>query len=701
MTFYPLSPQNNAENCNKFAEYELRYRLCQLFSHGWDFILKETPESNWKTVKKFNLTEQKLWYKYTDSEQVVGVRFPKETRHGLYDIDWGSIYDPREQEESLRSLQAQLELWGIFCFVLLQSSSSQGLHLCFFLDRPVNTFRLACVMNKAAEDAGLEIKRGQLETFPNTKRYNSLFNGHRLPLQQGSYLLDKDYTPYSDRLEHFLNAADWSAARNDTDLLESRLEEAYEWFKAKKNTERVYNPTPEDKDFIEQVDYAQREIKEGFLNQIRIAVEQGYTGDGETNDLLLTIAKLGRIYHGLSGQRYIDYIKETVMSCPGYAIYCHHKHEIDRRCAEVARYGEKHWYPYRFSLPQNRATYKQIKESLTNKTNLNLERQYNAQNRIIQAVVTIKQERGKLPNKVGECKLAIRNVTKELFGMSISDATLRKPENLPLWHPKYRPVEIKSNSESVIEPITSVNPDIILDVTEPEVKNNNPNKKEPNNKIVQLPTSEDSIPKAEFPEFNISPETPAKTEAGEAVEPSSVVHKALQLEQPNNNQYEDCATPNCVIRQNDQKRESLKTIPGKYFQVLCHTLALMKGMLPDLLIEIFYQLFQRVYCEAVIKKRDLVFIFNGYKFNGTSGFVEKKGINQTKLESILLGTQVKILRNQFHSSYLRDNPNQILVYIRPVLNSDDWKGGIAVPLEQLSLLCIENKKNKIDPTSEI
>ena len=55
-------------------------------------------------------------------------------------------------------------------------------------------------MNKAAEDAGLEIKKGQLETFPNTKRYNSLFNGHRLPLQQGSYLLDKDYVPESDRV---------------------------------------------------------------------------------------------------------------------------------------------------------------------------------------------------------------------------------------------------------------------------------------------------------------------------------------------------------------------------------------------------------------------------------------------------------------------------------------------------------------------
>ena len=341
MSFSGSSSDNNRQNLSHFSLYALRQKFHQLFPHGWDFILKETTESDWKTIKKYKLTEQKLWYKYTDSEQIIGLRFATETRHGLYDIDWGSIHDPREQEKSLRSLKAQLEMWGIFCFVLLQSSYSKGLHLCFFLDRPINTFRLACVMNKAAEDAGLEIKRGQLETFPNTKRYNSLFNGHRLPLQQGSYLLDKDYTPYSDRLEDFISAAEWSAKGNDTDLLESRLEEAYDWFKVKKNQERIYNPTPEDKDFIEQVEYAQREIKEGFLNKIRIEVEQGFTGNGETNDLLLTIAKLGRILYGLSGQQYIDYIKETVTSCPGYVRYCRHKHEIDRRCAEVARYGEK------------------------------------------------------------------------------------------------------------------------------------------------------------------------------------------------------------------------------------------------------------------------------------------------------------------------------------------------------------------------
>ena len=521
VTFSVLYPENNPENSNYFALYEHRCRFHRLFSHGWDFILKETPDSNWKTVKKYKLTEQKCWYKYTDSQQIIGLRFGRETTHGLYDLDWGSKYDPREQEESLRLLKAELELWGIFCFILIQSSFSQGLHLYFFLDRPINTFRLACVMNKAAVEAGLEIKRGQLETFPNTKNYNNLFNGHRLPLQQGSYMLDKDYIPYSDRLEDFLDAADWSAERNDTDLLESRLDEAYQWYKAQKNQERIYNPTPEDREFIEQVEYAQREIKEGFLNQIRISIEQGFTAEGETNELLLTIAKLGRILYGLSGQKYIDYIKETVMSCPGYLKYCRHKHEINRRCTEVARYGEKQWYPYRSRLPQDRPTYKYIKNALTNQTNLNLERQHNAQSRIIQAVAHIKQQQGKLPQKVGECKLAIRNITKELFGISVSDVTLNKAENLPLWHPKYRKAE-----GSVNEPLKK-------------------------SSIADAPPT---------------------------ITPQPVIQETLQAEQTNSKQYKDCATPCHVTRDFDPDPKTPKPIPTLVFLILCHTFAYMKGV---------------------------------------------------------------------------------------------------------------------------
>jgi hypothetical protein len=669
------------ENSNIFAEYTHRHRFHRLFAHGWDFILKETTESAWKTVKKFKLTEQKCWYKYTDPQQIIGLRFGTKTNYGLYDIDTGSIHDPREQEESLNSLKEQLEEWGIIDFVLLQSSSSQGLHLYFFLDRPINTFRLACVMNKAAFDAGLEIKRGQLETFPNTKRYNSRFNGHRLPLQQGSYLLDKDYTPYSSRLEHFLNAADWSAARNDTDLLESRLESAYEWYKAQKNQERIYNPTPEDREFIEQVDYAQREIQEGFLNQIRIAIEQGFTGEGETNDLLLTIAKLGRIYYGLSGQTYIDYIKETVMACPGYLKYCNHKREIDRRCAEVARYGEKHWYPYRSSMPENRATYKYLKNSLTNQTNLNLEKQHNAQSRIRQAVAQIEKV-GNLSNKVGECKLAIRNVTKQLFGISVSDVTLNKPENLPLWHPKYRP-QAKINPNPTPDNSTASSG---RRTGEAAFGRESSHPKHAVSMHRPLRTAQ---------ELNNLPEILSTSDAPHAAELSTVIHKALQPEQPNNKRCKNRATPLHVIREKASNQEALKALPSIESEISCHTLPIMKGMILDSLIRVLYQILQRAYCEAIIKKRNLVLFFQGHQGNFFTGLVERKGQKrhqQTKIASVPINSEVTVKKSQLHSTYFQDYPNQILVYIKPLIGAEDWRGGIPVPLELLSPLRIKNKK---------
>ena len=682
MAFSAPSPENKDRDPNNYAEYALRYRFNRIFSHGWDFIIKDTPESKWRSVKKFNLTEPKSWYKYTDEEAILGLRFGTETTHGLYDIDIGSIHDPREQEESLRQLKAELELWGIFSFVLLQSSFSQGLHLYFFFDRPVNTFRLACVMNKAAEDAGLEIKRGQLETFPNTKRYNNLFNGHRLPLQQGSYLLDKDYTPYSARLEDFLDAADWSAARNDTDLLESRLEEAYEWFKAKKNQERTYNPSPEDREFLEQVDYAQREIKEGFLNQIRIQIEQGFSGEHETNELLLTIAKLGRILYGLSGQRYIDYIRETIMSCPGYARYCRHKHEINRRCEEVARYGEKQWYPYRSRLPQDRPTYKYIKESLSNQTNLNLERQHKASSRIIQAVTHIEREKGGLPNKVGECKLAIRNVTKELFGLSVSDATLTKPENLPLWHPKYRKVEPNPDPQGAA-PQESQHPEEEPEVTV-EVKAEEVKEQETTDTPTPVP---EAAPSSSSQNNTIEPnnglETLDSIDLLQKDDKKVVIQEVLHSEQGESKKHKDRATPCHVTRQNGPNPKTPKFLPSLVSTISCHTLPLMKGVMAHHLIEFIFQIIQRAYYEAIMISPRLEFLYQGYRGFGTSGFVRRKGDKQSLVQSIPPNTEVEILRKDRHSSYFRENPKQLLVYIKPLYNADDWQQGIAVLIDHL------------------
>ena len=687
MSFSGSFSENSSRNPSHFDLYALRQKFHQLFPHGWDFILKETPESQWKTVKKYKLTEPKLWYKYTDPEQILGLRFGTETRHGLCDIDVGSRHDPREQEESLNKLKEELEKWGITRIFFVQSSYNYGLHFYFFFDRLINTFRLACVLDKVIEDAGLEIKRGQLETFPNTKRYNSLFNGHRLPLQQGSYLLDKDYVPYSDAIEHFISAAEWSAEGNDTELLESRLESAYEWFKAKKNQERVYNPTPEDQEFIEQVEYAQREIKEGFLNKIRSSIEQGFTGEGETNELLLTIAKLGRILYGLSGQQYIDYIREKITSCPGYVRYCRHKHEINRRCAEVARYGEKQWFPYRTRLTKDRLTYKYIKESLTNQTNLNKERQYNAYCRIIQAVEYIEQSQGGLPLKVGECKLAIRNVTKELFGVSVSDATLKKPENLPLWHPKYR-------DEPTPAPHQEQSPDVVvIEVIAEEFEASD--RKE----AAAIPieeTAESSNPENNTIELNNESAIPDTLDVSHAPDPQNIIQQPLQPKSSPNKRHNQQSTPLSVVHQNQSKSKHLKAIPSLHSEKTVHTLTYMKGVTLQIVSGLLYQIFQRAYYNALMRIQGLELLYQGYGGKGAGGMVQRKGKKQSQVQSIPSNTEVVIQRKDYHSSSMKENPHQLLVYIKPRDNAIDWKNGIAVLIEHLVPIRIKDKILKSD-----
>lgn len=640
MSFSAQFPENQHQSSDYLDFYELRARFHRIFPHGWDFIVKETREAPWKTIRKYKLTESKFWYKYNDPDQILGIRFGQNTRYGFCDLDWGSAYHPQDDEAAVRALKGELETVGITKLFFVQSSESGGLHLYFVLDRPVNSFRLACVMSRAAENAELTIKRGQLETFPNTKRFNRLFQGHRLPLQQGSYLLDKDYVPYSDRLEDFLAAAEWSAAGNDTDLLESHLEEAYEWFKAKKNQERVYQPTPEDKEFVEQVEYAQRDIKEGFLGSIRLRIEEGFTGEGETNELLLTIAKLGRILHGLSGQAYLNYIQDTVVSCPGYARYCRHKHEINRRCGEVAKYGETQWFPYRSKLPENRPTYQYIKNALGDLTNLNHERQYNARCRIIEAVDYIEEHQGGLPQKVGECKLAIRNVTKELFGVSVSDATLKKTENLGLWHPKYRETPVPRDEQ----PLDEV---------------------EPNGSEMARANADDKHCSSDIPQEILPPEPPLEEQQG------------------------DRSTPLEVVRKPEGFLTDLKPSPCLDLQKTVQTLALMKGVglvclgVQACVVKFVFQILQRAYCDALIYTPGLELLYLGFNGRGANGFVEFEDKKRAVFQVILPNSEVEIFQEYLHSSYFRENPTQMLVYIKPIKNSQNWCNGIAVLIEHL------------------
>ncbi|MEN9568659.1 MAG: hypothetical protein RLZZ69_3855, partial [Cyanobacteriota bacterium] len=297
-----------------------------------------------------------------------------------------------------------------------------------------------------------------------------------------------------------------------------------------------------------------------------------------------------------------------------------------------------------------------------------------------------------------------------------SDVTLNKPENLPLWHPKYRPqAKINPNPTTIVEPENPIDPNIVLDVSVPEVTGSlafkaraclSPPSAVKENNTEELATKIDLLPtpnNSTAQELNNFSETLSTPDAPQAAELSTVIHKALQPEQPNNKQDNHRATPLPVIREKDENQEPLKPIPSIKSNLSCHTLPIMKGVILDSLLRVLYQVLQRAYCEAIIKKRNLVLFFQGHQENSFTGLVERKGQKrhqQSKIASIPINSEVTVKKSQLHSSYFRDYPNQILVYIKPLIGAEDWRGGIPVPLESLSPLRIKNKKKNQNQSNQ-
>ena len=641
MSLSSFSPKNQDVNAANIQEYDLREKFCFLFTHAWDFIIKESSEAEWTTVKKYYLTKEKLWYKYKDLDLFIGVRFGQYTRHALIDIDIKSLVHPYTDEESLRRLKGALEDIGLIDEVTVRSSDSEGLHLYYFFNKDMPTFELACAMRRAIEEAGFEIRSGQIELFPNTKQYKkqqkgkrkefSYYNGHRLPLQKGSYLLDNDFIPYSNKLEHFLEDAEASAQSNDCELLASTLEEAKAWFKQKY---RSYPNKTNNTNYQDWFDNTTRRINEGW------------TEHHQTNDFLIVIANLGVKAHHLQGEELAKFIQETAVAALGYYPYCRHRHQIKQRSRDVARSAEKYWSAYP-SHPKRSFTYAEMLARLEEralKPNLNHVKSEQATDRIRQTVQTLTQTLATLPRKVKELMKLIRETVKNLFGISVSDQTLRKEDNLALWHPKYTKTTDSEGKAPVAEEVFQD------DSTE----------------VLSAPTS---------PVVIESPVEPQELEQPVALQ------EALQLAPLTDNQPSHGATPCKVIREKQLKSESLHVIPSKGLSNRRHTFLFMKGFMR--VAQIIFQLLQRGYCEALMQTPDLVIEYQGFQGKSRGGLVEVKGQKQPVFQTISTNSEIKILTKNLHSSYFRENPQQILVYVKPLHHAENWRSGIAVLLENL------------------
>jgi hypothetical protein len=405
-----------------------------LFPHRYDFLWAEHPNPgdrpDWKTESKYPLSDRHL----QQGDSLYGVRFGKLTRYLALDIDRHSAYHPCNDPFAIQRLLAALDVSGLVAYVAVTSSYSGGIHLYFPFEQAQKSWAIALVVSTLLEHAGFKLKPGQLEIFPNPKLYTgdkaSLYNGHRLPLQAGSYLLNGYWEQtYSDQAA-FVQQWRWAERRND---LHSKA------------IDRVLKQTKRQR-------YQVSGGAQKLLDDLHTEIEQGWTEPGQTNRLLGRIAMREYIFghvqrggHPLTGQALADAIVAVAVALPGYEEWCRHQHEINKRALEWARSIEADPDHYHYSPKKRRA--QPTLEPANNIVPLNQVRALDAERRIQDAIVTL-QAANNLPTGATARADAIVAIAR------CSKQTLQKHRHL--WHPKC----IAKCVPTLAEPIAATSDDI-------------------------------------------------------------------------------------------------------------------------------------------------------------------------------------------------------------------------------------------------
>lgn len=402
-----------------------------LFPHRGDYLWATHPEPgkrpDWQTESKHLLSDRLI----KQGAYLYGVRFGATTKYLVIDIDARSAYHPRRDAFAVGRILEALEPIGLVSCVPVSSSYSNGIHLYFSFEKALSSWKIALAAKTLLENKGLKLQGGQLELFPNPKPYSDLplnYNGHRLPLQQGSYLLNESWEPIFTTQQAFVQRWHFSEQRNTIVL--SELERIVQSAQC-----RTYKNIKAD--------------GQKYLNDLTNDIEQGWTSTGQTQFILGKIANRERVfYHALRGGKPLEgkalaeRIVEVAQSLPGYEDYCGHKHEI-RELAECwARAAERRYYPY--------GSDKKLVEEPSAPTNpreptWNKRQSQEAKERIRAAIADL-LEKGMLPVQA----TARRNLLRT-YG--IANTTLDK--NRDLWHPEclnaaqeeqYHPTEANSKN---------------------------------------------------------------------------------------------------------------------------------------------------------------------------------------------------------------------------------------------------------------
>ncbi|GAP99866.1 hypothetical protein [Leptolyngbya sp. NIES-2104] len=413
--------QQSQRDAGKFSSsfvQEWSDEFLALFPHRYDFIWadhaqpKEKP--SWKTESRYPLSDRVI----QQSTGLYGVRFGSQTQYCLLDIDIQSFYHPAHDPFAISRIAATLEVLGLVQYLACTSSYSGGLHLYFPLSQAVSSWQLAIVISTLLENAGFKIRSGQLEVFPNPKPYSadgtlSLFNAHRLPLQVGSYLLNRDLEPIWSTQQQF--AEQWKFAQQQNEL-DSQL------FKR----------------ILKQAKHRLLHISgkaDKFIADLNAEIELGWTSSGQTNRLLGRITMREYIFHHvlaggepLIGTALVNRIVEVARSLPGYTEFCNHQHEIEHRAEEWARCVENsHYFHYGEQNGKFRQKSELIDQAVEKAPTWNQQQSENARDRIRSAIADLLEKESLPTNATARFKV--------LLHYKIGGGSLYKHRDL--WHPEY------------------------------------------------------------------------------------------------------------------------------------------------------------------------------------------------------------------------------------------------------------------------
>ena len=438
----PATSRITATSDGKLAYLCNVKRLSQLFYTGPRYLLSHnTTPANWSTMHE-SLADGFIT-KYADPLCLLGVGFGLVTAYIMFDIDRGSPNHPSNDPRAFERFLHTLARIGLNTPVIIRSSHSGGIHVYYFFDRDINTFRIASLSQVTLINAKFEIADGTLELFPNCKPHDNKSNHklHRSPLQpnNGGAILDRQGNPlicgvnlnHETQLHAYLQMAKNSARNNDIDKIEQQLDPVYAIFKSiPSRYQYIHNKGLSEKAKVWKID-------------LEVFMGIGWTDYHQTNGLIPRFIAYGIVFMGLEDQKDLfEWVLFAIKNTNGYTQYCRHQHNIEARIWDWIKltvdkqfYVKYCGYPPRSSDRDNFiALYKNSKSVPTSKADVYQRARVElVASKIQETVEIILATIADIPSRIGDVIQLIQSTAREKFGEAFSRNTLYKLHYKHIW----------------------------------------------------------------------------------------------------------------------------------------------------------------------------------------------------------------------------------------------------------------------------